>query len=254
MEVQCDCGSPKTERKLASLKFGATKSCGCLKREVVSARNKSTGVEISLGAVYGRLQVREVISGERGRVAVCLCSCGNERNVSVNSLLSGATKSCGCLRRELTASKNTSHGQSKTKLYNVWKAIKERCTVESSKAYKHYGGRGITVCSRWLDFANFEADMGQPPFEGATIDRKDNDKGYCPENCRWATHAEQSRNTRRNTNFEWKGQTLCLKDIAKLEKVPYGYLYYRVHKMQETPQKAVADKLSEQGRLNETKT
>ena len=101
------------------------------------------------------------------------------------------------------------HGLSKTPLYKVWAAMKSRCGTPSDPAYHNYGGRGIKVCDRWLDYRNFHADMSPRP-EGGTLEREDNDKGYSPANCRWATHKEQCRNTRQNKRYTYKGHTLLV--------------------------------------------
>ena len=129
----------------------------------------------------------------------------------MGSLKSGYTKSCGCLKRELT--KLVEGVPSKEhKLYPVWNNMKQRCRDELHPAYSNYGGRGIKVCQRWQDsFEDFVSDMGPRP-EGHTLDRIDNGGNYTPDNCRWASNAEQSRNTCRNHFITHKGETLCLKD------------------------------------------
>lgn len=93
--------------------------------------------------------------------------------------------------------------------------MKDRCLRREHIHYKKYGGRGITVCERWMKFENFLADMGERP-AGKTLDRINNDKGYCPENCRWATPKEQSRNTHKNHNLTFNGQTKTITEWAEL--------------------------------------
>ena len=104
-------------------------------------------------------------------------------------------------------------GMHKTKIYNVWCSMRQRCNNPKSRMFKHYGGRGIKVCSRWDDFTAFLSDMGLPP-EGCSLDRIDNDKGYEPGNCRWATRSEQSRNRSDNHLITINGETLPLVDWA----------------------------------------
>lgn len=104
-----------------------------------------------------------------------------------------------------------------------------RCHNPNSSGYSSYGGRGITVCERWRDFANFLADMGERP-EGKTLDRIDGSLGYFPENCRWATVGEQNRNTRRNHNVTYNGETHCVSEWARRAGISHETLRGRLAK------------------------
>jgi hypothetical protein len=131
---------------------------------------------------------------------LCKCECGIEKAVISTSLKSGKSTSCGHWKADFLSSK-AKHGSYGSRLYRVWGQMIQRCTNPKNNAYRNYGGRGITVCEEWRDFAAFEADMAPSWEEGLTLDRKENDKGYSKENCRWATRAEQIRN--RRPRSEW---------------------------------------------------
>ena len=113
------------------------------------------------------------------------------------------------------------------RLYEVWKTMRKRCKSENATSYEYYGGRGIDVCEEWNDFSKFLADMGDAP-KGMSIDRIDNTKGYCKENCRWATPTQQQRNTTRNRLFTHAGRTMCLVEWAQELGVHYTTIHYRL--------------------------
>jgi hypothetical protein len=141
---------------------------------------------------------------------LCSCDCGGETSVRSSTLLSGDTRSCGCMRRQRTAALNkerSKHSLSGTRAYNVWAKMISRCTDPSSKSFPDYGGRGITVCERWQNLEAFVADMGEPE-PGMTLERIKNDLGYGPGNCCWATRRAQNNNTRRNVSITFGGLTM----------------------------------------------
>jgi hypothetical protein len=157
---------------------------------------------ITPGQRFGRLVVIEqtAIQKRGSFMWRCRCDCGTERLVNRSSLGNGNTTSCGCIRREKNVDRCTRHGHSKrgalTATWNSWRGMIERCASHDHIAYARYGGRGISVCDRWKDFANFIADMGPRP-KGLSLDRfPNNDGNYEPGNCRWATQSEQRKNQR----------------------------------------------------------
>lgn len=156
------------------------------------------------GKTFGRLTVlRRQGSDKYGNATWhCSCVCGNEITAMGTSLRSGHTKSCGCLQRDLVGKQSAKHGLLKeySSEYSSWRSMMDRCYDASHDSYKSYGGKGIAVCERWHDFKNFVKDMDEKPTANHTIDRIDNEKGYNPSNCRWATKVEQSRNQRVRKN------------------------------------------------------
>ena len=150
------------------------------------------------GQRFGRLVAIKPIKERRyGKIIwECLCDCGKICFVVNSELYSGDTRSCGCLRIEKATKSFKTHGMTKTLIYDVWRSMNQRCHNPSNKSYKNYGGRGITVCDRWRhSFENFYADMGPCP-PGLTLERKNNDEGYSPENCCYATRKQQANNSR----------------------------------------------------------
>ncbi len=166
---------------------------------------------------FGRLTVLE-FSHKRNRKTFwkCQCECGNIRTVYRGNLTSGNSRSCGCLMLDLVSTHgHTSRKKGITPEYQVWAGMKQRCENPKSNFFERYGGRGIKVCKRWMKFENFIKDMGFRPSKEHSIERKNNDKGYSPSNCQWATSKVQSRNTSRNVWITANGRTQCLNDWAK---------------------------------------
>lgn len=244
VKVFCRC-SPETvhERSLHAVKYKGSLSCGCLKRLATTSRNRSNRkYVVKVGDIYGRLTVVNVSTNAANLTVVdMICTCGKPVRQQPSSLVYGVVKSCGCLRSEMVSVKNTTHGltYSKAKLYSLWSSMLARCYNKDCKTYHRYGGRGIKVSDSWKNFENFANDMGDRP-DGKSLDRVDNDGNYTKENCRWATQAEQSRNTSRNLVFDYKGKRTVLKDIAHAENLSYTKLLYHVSDKGKTLNEAIS--------------
>ncbi len=178
------------------------------------------------GLRFGRLTVIEKVGvtngGGRGSKSLwlCKCDCGNEKVILRNSLVSGNTKSCGCLERETKKTMHLKHGMAKTRLWNIWCGIRDRCTRPNNHDFARYGGRGITICDEWKDdFQTFyDWAMSNGYSDDLTIDRIDVNGNYEPSNCRWATRKEQSRNRNNTIKFS-------LGEIAEIEGISYQEAY-----------------------------
>jgi len=130
--------------------------------------------------------------------------------IIASNLLQGITRSCGCFQKDDVAARNRTHGLTDSPEYNSWHSMKQRCFDPHHTAYENYGGRGITVCDRWLhSFSAFYTDMGPRPMD-STLDRIDNDRGYEPDNCRWAMRLAQHNNVRRNRVVSFNGQSMTV--------------------------------------------
>lgn len=155
------------------------------------------------------------------------CECGGEVVTPATSVLSGNTRSCGCRNNAAR------HGHTRERRfspeYSCWMAMRTRCRNEKSVSYPRYGGRGITVCTRWEEsFEAFLADMGPKPTPGHSIERLNSRDHYAPGNCRWATSHDQARNTRRTIFVEREGRRACLKDVCSELGVPYARVVQRL--------------------------
>lgn len=168
-----------------------------------------------IGQRFGRLAV--LARAENSRTGhtrwLCRCDCGEPTVIRTDTLRSSVSTSCGCLRKEIY----TTHGDAKrnkiAKEYSAWHHMKDRCLNPTDKAYAYYGGRGIRVCTRWLNsYENFLADMGRCPEGMNSIDRIENDGNYEPGNCKWTTTIQQARNMRSNVWVSFCGTRMIKED------------------------------------------
>lgn len=185
------------------------------------------------GKKFGRLTVIGLHPTEtRKTYWACQCECGNVKVVRSDSLQSGAIRSCGCLKKQqdranLTA--NHSHKMSGTRIYWIWQGLKGRCYNPHDARYERYGGRGITVCDEWKNsFESFyDWAIANGYSESLTIDRRDNDKGYSPDNCRWATNKEQSNNRSTNIRITIGNATKSLTEWCEIFELDFGTVVER---------------------------
>lgn len=183
------------------------------------------------GQRFGRLTVIERAGNDNNGSPKwkCKCDCGVKKVVYGSSLRKGETRSCGCLARELSSERKKTHGLSKSKLHGVWANMKDRCENKNCKSFQHYGARGISVCDEWHDFQCFyDWSISAGYSEGLSLDRIDVNKGYSPDNCRWATSKIQANNQRNNHRIEYDGETHTISEWAELFDIPKFVLYARI--------------------------
>lgn len=172
-----------------------------------------TNLRFGLLVVISRAKDR--IYGEKKYKVVmwnCICDCGNKKEISGTSLRNTKTKSCGCLRIRLAAERKGK--RTGMKEYGIWRTMINRCIDKNHNRYHRYGGRGIKVCDRWINFDNFILDMGIRPTEKHSIDRIDNNGNYEPSNCKWSSAKEQGENRCNNRVITFNGETKILQRWA----------------------------------------
>jgi hypothetical protein len=188
------------------------------------------------GRRFGRLVTVghewEVVDSGRRRLTrwKCVCDCGTERSIRQRSLIAGITLSCGCFGHEQRIKgikAHAPHGKTNTRAHKAWMEMNRRCHDPKRKAYPDYGGRGISICERWKDFRNFLEDMGECP-DGLTLDRKDTNGNYEPENCRWVTYKVQNNNRRSNRLLEWNGECKTMTAWSEITGIKVGTLWQRL--------------------------
>lgn len=160
----------------------------------------------------------------------CRCECGKVKSCNGATLRNGGSTNCGCVGRQSQREKVSTHGMKKTKAYKIWSSMHERCKNWNKEHKQRYFERGISVCEKWNDFVEFWLDMGPSYQEGMTLERIDNDSGYSPDNCRWASPFEQARNRSTNRFYTMDGETLCIRDWEYKFNLPDRSLYKALNK------------------------
>jgi hypothetical protein len=218
-KCRCDCGRFKI---IVAWQLKNVVSCGC----------KTSRIDLT-GQKFGRLTVLHYSHTiDQKAMWQCECECGNKPIIVAASLRSGHTKSCGCYKLEAAAIANTTHGLSgkKTRLYEIWIGMKARCFRKSHRAYKYYGGRGITVCQEWKD--DFKAFYDWAFINGyeedLSLDRIDVNGNYEPNNCKWATFLEQSRNKQNSSFIEINGEYKTIAEWSEISGVKPGTFHSRI--------------------------
>lgn len=201
-DCKCDCGNVVSVNQY-NLVSGSTKSCGCSSIKDISGKRFGKCIAIK---PLGKRKNNKV-------VWLCKCDCGNYFETIGTQLTGGKTKSCGCICKK--------HGMFGTRLYGVWRSMKERCYVESNISHKHYGARGITVCDEWQEFIPFMEWAYKNGYDETakrgecTLDRIDVNGNYCPENCRWVDMSVQSNNKTNNVYLEYGSKIDTLSNHAR---------------------------------------
>lgn len=234
----CKCARCGREYWIQTKHIGVVKCCKeCFKKSKIKDLSNKR---------FGRLIVMDFVGRKNGRTLWrCLCDCGKETVVGYSNLVNGLTRSCGCLEKENLYSKEFKRSHRKSAslsfdinlrehpLYGLWSSMLTRCYNKNSLSYKHYGGRGIIVCDRWLPenlgFQHFVEDMGVRPSASYTLDRININGNYSPENCRWATVEQQMNNKTDSIIIFYKNKRILLSHLCN----SLGLNYFRVaHQIQ----------------------
>lgn len=204
-----------------------------IKTDKVEGRTRNRSLKDYAGARFGRLTavalVRRDTSKENNHEWQFLCDCGQQKLAAIRNVRSGRTRSCGCLFREEMANRNETHGLSKSNPaeYRSWKDMRGRCNNPRNTDFADYGGRGIAATPAWDDFSAFLADMGKRP-AGHTLDRIDVNKGYEPQNCRWADATQQANNKRSSRVMELDGRSQTLQQWCREYGADHSKVRYRL--------------------------
>lgn len=203
-----------------------------IKTEKPEGRIRNRGLKDYSGMKWNRLEAVSFVSRDpkwgdhKWRFQ---CDCGNEHIAGIKRVRGGQTKSCGCALTDALIERNETHGLSRRhhRAYRIWKDMRQRCNNPNNSRYSDYGGRGVKVCDRWNDFANFIADMGDPP-KLHSIDREDVNGNYEPNNCAWKTSKQQANNKRTNRVIEHNEEFKTLAQWCEIYDIEPSKVRYRL--------------------------
>ena len=239
---KCNCGGSKIT-KYKDLKRSHTKSCGCIVKTL-----DHNYIRLNLdGQRFGRLVAvrREKHSNYTATFYLCKCDCGCEKLIRAAALRAGRVLSCGCLLKDFIVKTKKTHGLTNSKEYKAWNDMKNRCYNKKVRNYTRYGGRGIKVCERWLNsFENFFADVGTKPTPKHSIERRDNNQSYSPENCYWATLEEQANNKERSLRIVYQDRKATLAHWSRILNLNYKSTWNRIYKDGWSVEKAFATSIN----------
>ena len=184
-----------------------------------------------IGNKYGKLTVIRPIHNGTRWLWECSCECGGTTIAQPQRLIKGLQNACHCGRRRFLHEYHYVHGDSKTRLYEIWAGMKKRCNNPAVKRYDRYGGRGIRYCPEWESYPEFKKwALASEYYDGGTLDRIDNDGDYTPENCKWSTLKEQAANRSSSIVIERDGEKHILSDWCKILGLTYSTVYCRIHR------------------------
>lgn len=215
-KCQCSCGKIISVCS-CSLLNNSTKSCGHNKQKDITNQK------------FGKLTAKYICGQDKWKrnIWLCECECGNTTEVMIGNLTSLTVQSCGC-----NHDGHPTHKQSKTRLYNIWQKMKNRCYDSNTQAYKDYGGRGINVCDEWKNsFVSFQKwALSNGYQDNLTIERKNNNGNYCPQNCMWANRTQQGNNKRNNIILTWNNKSQTISQWANELNISASALRARKHR------------------------
>lgn len=225
------CGKPSRTRGLCPKHYSRFRRKGSPVRLPNEERKpRRLNIFLEPGQRFARFVFIKEVQRRNGiRFGLFKCDCGNEVESNIYSVRYGQSQSCGCYVKDVNKAMRTKHGLTNTPEYAAWLAMRARCYRPTTENYARYGGRGITVCDRWLSsFEIFLFDMGRRPTPHHSLDRIDNDGNYGPNNCRWATHDEQQQNRSVTLFLTIGGEKKAIKHWSDISGISYGRIYSRI--------------------------